>query len=75
MGLSQHVHGHISIHAPVKGATVRASQSAVLSFISIHAPVKGATADPTTIATTAAISIHAPVKGATDGHRYRYRQT
>ena len=56
----------ISIHAPVKGATVRRMPAVLLAIISIHAPVKGATA---TVGLRRlawqAISIHAPVKGAT----------
>ena len=36
----QHV---ISIHAPVKGATIFGVLTAVIILISIHAPVKGAT--------------------------------
>ena len=35
---------NISIHAPVKGATVFFSSSFLIYQISIHAPVKGATA-------------------------------
>ena len=34
---------HISIHAPVKGATSHASYIKEHVMISIHAPVKGAT--------------------------------
>ena len=34
----------VSIHAPVKGATYRDSDTGDLSPVSIHAPVKGATA-------------------------------
>ena len=33
----------ISIHAPVKGATVSSKTSGLPPVISIHAPVKGAT--------------------------------
>ena len=33
----------ISIHAPVKGATVRRKERVLVRRISIHAPVKGAT--------------------------------
>ena len=57
----------ISIHAPVKGATVWIYQQPFFDIlISIHAPVKGATfrildfLDVNNL-----ISIHAPVKGAT----------
>ena len=35
--------GHISIHAPVKGATCEDSDKPTWAIISIHAPVKGAT--------------------------------
>ena len=55
----------ISIHAPVKGATVAFYVLADLSVISIHAPVKGATIDGRRWLTRVMISIHAPVKGAT----------
>ena len=33
----------VSIHAPVKGATVLDSEINLNFFVSIHAPVKGAT--------------------------------
>jgi len=33
----------VSIHAPVKGATLPYPQSRQIMFVSIHAPVKGAT--------------------------------
>ena len=56
----------ISIHAPVKGATVAAGHLQTAFFISIHAPVKGATPQARAAARTRfTISIHAPVKGAT----------
>ena len=62
-------HG-ISIHAPVKGATVDQHVADQVEPISIHAPVKGATLlrrmQPVALP---GISIHAPVKGATgDDH-------
>ena len=38
----------ISIHAPVKGATVLGFEPPKLGTISIHAPVKGATCLPIT---------------------------
>ena len=61
------LHGskHISIHAPVKGATRRSKTNGNYNAISIHAPVKGATCWLAALATTTTISIHAPVKGAT----------
>ena len=55
----------ISIHAPVKGATVKPTDHAVCGYISIHAPVKGATGEPPGLGGFDGISIHAPVKGAT----------
>ena len=33
----------VSIHAPVRGATIRSSRSDPYSSVSIHAPVRGAT--------------------------------
>ena len=55
----------ISIHAPVKGATSRASHRPGCVQISIHAPVKGATICKEATMAGGSISIHAPVKGAT----------
>ena len=56
---------HISIHAPVKGATKQIIKASMLHCISIHAPVKGATASLSCMEQSLSISIHAPVKGAT----------
>ena len=39
--------GHVSIHAPVKGATACAAKYGHQEAVSIHAPVKGATFSPT----------------------------
>ncbi len=55
----------ISIHAPVKGATVISSVCWTQGLISIHAPVKGATLRDLARKRRSNISIHAPVKGAT----------
>ena len=56
----------ISIHAPVKGATVQPDITGDRAVsISIHAPVKGATKQPAVPCLRISISIHAPVKGAT----------
>ena len=55
----------ISIHAPVKGATLLKPLLEEAGFISIHAPVKGATHPLIDDYIELAISIHAPVKGAT----------
>ena len=57
---------HISIHAPVKGATIATIPDVSgVRLISIHAPVKGATDDIVSRYGYTIISIHAPVKGAT----------
>ena len=56
---------HISIHAPVKGATVVINRGRPIYVISIHAPVKGATQGSGQGRVYQSISIHAPVKGAT----------
>ena len=55
----------VSIHAPVKGATVNNDACADIRAVSIHAPVKGATVHARTGETSWHVSIHAPVKGAT----------
>ena len=56
---------NISIHAPVKGATLGCLIYHKLRVISIHAPVKGATSHIIHNQKQGIISIHAPVKGAT----------
>ena len=66
----------ISIHAPVKGATMRKAFDGQVHPISIHAPVKGATCGLLfDFQPVVYISIHAPVKGATrqNGRRQRRR--
>ncbi|BAL68720.1 hypothetical protein SMULJ23_0386 [Streptococcus mutans LJ23] len=69
MRQSKSRHNHcpkfISIHAPVKGATIDGNQVYETLKISIHAPVKGATTVPIDFLEHVTISIHAPVKGAT----------
>ena len=55
----------ISIHAPVKGATIFYKLDIDFDIISIHAPVKGATEANLGRGLVKFISIHAPVKGAT----------
>ena len=55
----------ISIHAPVKGATIYLTKALSMLEISIHAPVKGATKNNNFYFEHVTISIHAPVKGAT----------
>ena len=55
----------VSIHAPVKGATVCKTDAEITAEVSIHAPVKGATIFQYKIWRFRKVSIHAPVKGAT----------
>ena len=57
--------GHISIHAPAKGATQLKMRLDRYRRISIHAPAKGATTAYKTGWLQLDISIHAPAKGAT----------
>ena len=64
----------VSIHAPVRGATLTSSPPTRLvgpTTVSIHAPVRGATANEPCGDFTLAIvvSIHAPVRGATSRRR------
>ena len=57
----------ISIHAPVRGATIRVIVRFLLFIIiSIHAPVRGATTAKINELQEQNISIHAPVRGATN---------
>ena len=56
---------HISIHAPMKGATEHDISVTSVPLISIHAPAKGATSAFLCIPSLYSISIHAPAKGAT----------
>ncbi len=55
----------VSIHAPVRGATVLEAEGSVELQVSIHAPVRGATTSESPGRTRAGVSIHAPVRGAT----------
>ena len=55
----------VSIHAPVKGATMAHIELKLKYNVSIHAPVKGATVLEVTGDALLDVSIHAPVKGAT----------
>ena len=57
----------VSIHAPVKGATMDDWPPALRVRVSIHAPVKGATSRLADTLSKLRVSIHAPVKGATSG--------
>ncbi len=55
----------VSIHAPVRGATVDLAADAQKRCVSIHAPVRGATQSPARTRRLCMVSIHAPVRGAT----------
>ena len=55
----------VSIHAPVKGATMCKTAVLKSGLVSIHAPVKGATCRGCILFLIFIVSIHAPVKGAT----------
>ena len=57
--------GHISIHAPARGATLPPPHLPCLNIISIHAPARGATACKSAVTELLDISIHAPARGAT----------
>ena len=57
----------VSIHAPVKGATMVRDLNPGEKVVSIHAPVKGATLFQHLAKNEQEkVSIHAPVKGATE---------
>ena len=56
----------VSIHAPVRGATVLVVDVLAQVGVSIHAPVRGATAYEACKECRKTVSIHAPVRGATD---------
>ena len=55
----------VSIHAPVKDATIYPMYAALARNVSIHAPVKDATLVGELQAMGKKVSIHAPVKDAT----------
>ena len=57
--------GRISIHAPPRGATAKASGGLDHILISIHAPPRGATRWRRNEVSARRISIHAPPRGAT----------
>ena len=63
----------VSIHAPVKGATVEVAEAVEEAAVSIHAPVKGATRGRRVTENISDVSIHAPVKGATTKHDPKIR--
>ncbi len=55
----------VSIHAPARGATLRAVEEADSLTVSIHAPARGATIESITFGWCSEVSIHAPARGAT----------
>ena len=55
----------VSIHAPVKDATLLLNLLWVVKKVSIHAPVKDATYYYQNLTAYMLVSIHAPVKDAT----------
>ena len=57
----------VSIHAPVRGATLQPRRRDRRIVVSIHAPVRGATHVADHAAALGHVSIHAPVRGATNG--------
>ena len=60
----------VSIHAPMKGATVINANDGELVDVSIHAPMKGATPGGKQKIVIINVSIHAPMKGATAKGRF-----
>ena len=55
----------VSIHAPVKDATLFLARDVAEWIVSIHAPVKDATDEQVPKDKVTDVSIHAPVKDAT----------
>ncbi len=55
----------VSIHAPVRGATLLGAKLKKWIAVSIHAPVRGATFYGGQLFAPLYVSIHAPVRGAT----------
>ena len=56
---------YVSIHAPVRGATLFQPFRVQRHPVSIHAPVRGATRIKQGMVGLEFVSIHAPVRGAT----------
>ena len=65
IGFDQFLCRLISIHAPLRGATLKPRRFALPEDISIHAPLRGATSVRAVVAFGRDISIHAPLRGAT----------
>ena len=57
--------GHLSIHAPTRGATHFSSFRCAKINLSIHAPTRGATIPQPWDRINRKLSIHAPTRGAT----------
>ncbi len=55
---------HVSIHAPLRGATVHAPRQGDRIPVSIHAPLRGATIIELMLGWKLMVSIHAPLRGA-----------
>ena len=56
---------NVSIHAPTRGATVKAAVFKGAVRVSIHAPTRGATLRSAIALQKYKVSIHAPTRGAT----------
>src|SRR5690554_4870878 len=55
---------HVSIHAPMRGATPVSTARLKLLYVSIHAPMRGATHVVTSFFDLVFVSIHSPMRGA-----------
>jgi len=65
---------NVSIHAPLRGATVSFIPSLQFLYVSIHAPLRGATNLSGIAWHGGKVSIHAPLRGATHARRCVRRQ-
>ncbi len=61
--------GHVSIHAPARGATQLGRRVAARYPVSIHAPARGATGEGVQDGQAIKVSIHAPARGATRAYQ------
>ncbi len=60
-----HVLGHVSTHAPARGATFPDSTPQLAVVVSTHAPARGATDTVEDLTDFELVSTHAPARGAT----------
>ena len=60
-----HVLGHVSTHAPARGATFPDSTPQLAVVVSTHAPARGATDTLEDLTDFELVSTHAPARGAT----------